>query len=66
MTAHSTTELPARPTIQQAAEYANVDPKTIRRWISQGRLKAFRYGSRVIRIDRDSLQKLARPIGGAL
>jgi excisionase family DNA binding protein len=60
-----TTEvLPARPTIKQAAEYANVNEKTVRRWISSGRLKAYRYGSRLIRIDRESLLKLARPIGG--
>ncbi|KMV15836.1 hypothetical protein ACT17_23370 [Mycolicibacterium conceptionense] len=60
------TELPARPTIQQAADYANVDPKTIRRWIAQGRVKAHRFGPRLIRVDRDSLLDLARPVGGAL
>lgn len=61
-----TAGLPARPTIKAAAEYLGVDPKTIRRWISQGRLTAYRVGPRLIRIDRDSLFKIARPVGGVL
>jgi excisionase family DNA binding protein len=63
----TTTEtLPARPSIQQAAPYANVDPKTIRRWIASCRLVAYRIGPRLIRVQRESLLKLLRPIGGAL
>lgn len=60
-----TTVLPEKPTIAQAADYANVDPKTIRRWIAQGRIKAHRFGPRLIRVDRESLLELARPVGGA-
>lgn len=55
--------LPARPSVRQAAEWIGVDPKTIRRWIAQGRLKAFRVGPRLIRIDRESLIALASPVG---
>jgi excisionase family DNA binding protein len=58
-------ELPARPSIKQAAEYIGVDEKTIRRYIAQGRLIAYRIGPRLIRLDRESVLKLARPIGGA-
>jgi excisionase family DNA binding protein len=60
-----TTNLPARPSIVQAAEFLNVDPKTVRRYIAQGRLKACRIGPRLIRVDRQSVLDLARPIGGA-
>lgn len=57
--------LPPQPTLQQTAEHFGVDIKTIRRWISQGRLIAYRVGPRLIRVDRESILKLASPIGGA-
>jgi excisionase family DNA binding protein len=57
--------LPAQPTIKQAAEFFGVDIKTIRRWIAQGRLSAYRVGPRLIRIERDSILKLCKPIGNA-
>ena len=56
-------ELPPRPSIRQAADWIGVDPKTIRRWISQGRLRADRYGPRLLRVDRDSLLALPNRIG---
>lgn len=58
-------ELPPNPTIRQTAEFFGVDDKTVRRWIAQGRLTAYRVGPRLIRIDRASIVKLASPIGGA-
>lgn len=56
--------LPAKVTIQRAAEYLHTSDKTIRRRIADGSLKASRVGPRLIRIDRESLLKLARPIHG--
>ena len=41
--------------IQQAAAIASVDPKTIRRRISDGSLPAHRIGPRLIRIFADDL-----------
>jgi excisionase family DNA binding protein len=38
-------------TIGEAAVYVRVDPKTVRRWISSGRLTGFRAGPRLIRVD---------------
>jgi excisionase family DNA binding protein len=58
-------QLPTQPTIAQAAAYFGVDVKTVRRWIAQGRLTAYRIGPRLIRIDRESIIKLGSPIGGA-
>lgn len=52
-------------TIQQAAEAIGVTDKTIRRRISEGTLLAYRVGPRAIRVDRDSLLTLARPLGAA-
>ena len=39
-------ELPRWVTIKQAAEYYQLDPKTIRRMIAQGKLKARRVGEK--------------------
>jgi excisionase family DNA binding protein len=61
MTEH---QLPVRPTIRQAADYLTVDTKTIRRYIAAGRLRAYRVGPRLIRVDRESLMTLAQPVGG--
>jgi excisionase family DNA binding protein len=55
--------LPLLPSVKQAANYVGVDPKTVRRWISQGRLSAKRNGPRLIRLDRDEVLQLGRPVG---
>ncbi|WP_024449461.1 excisionase family DNA-binding protein [Mycolicibacterium iranicum] len=57
--------LPTRPTIQQAAGRLNCSDKTIRRMIADGRLKAYRVGSRSIRVDRGSLLALEKPMFAA-
>jgi excisionase family DNA binding protein len=57
--------LPLLPRAKQAANYVGVDPKTVRRWISQGRLSAKRIGPRLIRLDRDEVLQLGRPVGAA-
>jgi excisionase family DNA binding protein len=49
--------------IDAAAEEMNTSSRTIRRLISDGQLRAYRLGrSTVIRIDRDDLLKLLRPV----
>jgi excisionase family DNA binding protein len=58
----SASQLPARPPIQQAAASLGVDPKTVRRYIAQGRIKAVRIGPRLIRIERESLLAFATPV----
>jgi excisionase family DNA binding protein len=57
--------LPARPSIQRAADFLGVTDRTIRRRIADGTLKAYRVGPRLIRVDRESLLALAKPMGGA-
>jgi excisionase family DNA binding protein len=60
-----TESLPARVSVNRAAAYLDVSHRTVRRYIADGQLRATRIGPRLIRIDRESLLKLATPVGGA-
>lgn len=51
--------------VANAAHYANVSPRSIRRWISQGLITGYRVGPRLVKVDLDDLDKLARPIPAA-
>lgn len=42
-------------TILEVAEITDTSESTVRRWISQGKLRAYRYSARVIRIDKEDL-----------
>lgn len=48
--------------LPDAAQYAGVHPRTLRRYIAAGRLTGYRLGPRVIRIDVDELDALLAPI----
>lgn len=52
-----------RGTVQEAADYWGVSPKTIRRWIAGSLIHAERVGPKLIRVDLDSLE--TRTLGGA-
>ena len=45
-----------------AAAYADVSTRTLRRYISQGRLTGYRVGPRLLKVDLNDLDRLARPI----
>ena len=47
----SSTALPPRPYIQQAAARLGVNEKTVRRYIAQGRINAMRQGPRLMRVE---------------
>lgn len=49
-------------TIQQSADHYQVSTKTIRRWITDGRIEAKRVGPRLIRVDLNSLDTLGRSL----
>jgi excisionase family DNA binding protein len=54
--------------IADGAKYADVSTKTIRRYIADGRLTAYRVGPRLIKVDLADLDALVRRIptaGGA-
>lgn len=46
----------------EAAAYAHVSPRTIRRRVADGTLTGYRFGPRLIRVDLDELEALLRPI----
>lgn len=47
-----------------AAEAADVCTKTIRRWISEGRITGYRVGARLIKVDLDELESTFQRVGG--
>lgn len=49
-------------TLKQAAEWYGVSERTLRRRISEGRLKAYRVGPRSIRVSVADVEALAQPI----
>jgi excisionase family DNA binding protein len=53
-----------RLSVQEAAEVLGVGARTIRRYLSEGRLTAHRLGPKLIRIDAAELERLHTPIGG--
>lgn len=48
-----------------AADEYGVCTKTLRRWISAGRIAGYRFGPRMIRVDLDELDALLRPMATA-
>lgn len=59
------THTPIEPrgvSIDDAAAYLGVNPRTIRRMISSGQLTGYRVGSKLIRLDIDEVDALMRPI----
>lgn len=62
-TTRSATTKPNRPaSIADGADYYQVSTRTIRRYVAQGLLPAYRIGPRLVRIDLDDLDRLARRI----
>lgn len=53
--------------IEEVAETLCVTPRSVRRWIADGTIPAYRIGSKVVRIPEDALTAALRPIpaGGA-
>jgi excisionase family DNA binding protein len=49
-------------TIQEVAELYAVSERTVRNWISEGKLEARRIGGRIIRIEARSLDFLNEPV----
>lgn len=49
-------------TVTEVAELYGVSEKTVRNWISEGKLEARRIGPRIIRIEAGSLHMLSEPV----
>lgn len=48
--------------IESAAETLGVEPRSIRRWIAEGIIPAYRVGKRVIRIPAAAVEAALQPI----
>jgi excisionase family DNA binding protein len=62
------TAAPANPRwayLPEAETYSGVPRRTLRRWISEGRLPAQRVGPRRIQVDLDDVDRLRAPIPAA-
>ena len=57
--------LPPFVTLKRTAKHLDISERTARRLIASGDLKAVRIGKRLLRVERESLLALARPVGGA-
>lgn len=56
-------------TVSRAAELIGISSNTLRRWIDDGKVSAYRVGDHSIRLDRDEVLALVQPLpdmpGGA-
>jgi excisionase family DNA binding protein len=52
-------------TVAEAAEYLAVTDRTIRQMVADGRLAAYRSGTRLVRLDLDEIDAAMKPFGGA-
>ena len=44
-------------TVPEVAEWARVHPKTVYRWIKEGKLEAIQFGPRTFRVPEDAIGK---------
>lgn len=49
-------------TMRAAADYWGVSERTLRRWVAEGRLRAYRVGPRAVRVRAEDVEALCRPI----
>ncbi len=52
-------------TLPMSGALVGVSPHTVRAWIRQGRLPAYRFGHRTLRVRRSELLAMARGVGAA-
>lgn len=62
----SVTRQPELISLQEAADRCGVCRRTIRRYITQGRISAVRVGPKLLKVDAADLDVLTRPVGGAV
>jgi excisionase family DNA binding protein len=51
--------------IRVGAQLTTLSEKTLRRYVSDGRLHAYRVGRKLLRIDLNELQELIKPVSTA-
>lgn len=53
---------PRYASLDKAAAYVDTSPRTIRRAIAEGRLKGYRFGPRLLRVDLNEIDDVLRAI----
>lgn len=56
---------PRYASIPNAAEVLDVHHSTVRKWISEGRIRGYKFGERIIRVDLNDVEAMATPIATA-
>jgi excisionase family DNA binding protein len=51
--------------VAEAAEYLQVTTRTVRQMVADGRLTAYRSGTRLVRLDLNEIDAAMKPFGGA-
>jgi excisionase family DNA binding protein len=59
--------VPARrwASLKEAADYMDVTTRTIRQWITDGKIHGYRINSRFFRVDLNEVDAAMQPFGGA-
>jgi excisionase family DNA binding protein len=52
--------------MQQTADYMDVSLRTVREWITKGKITGYRINARVIRVDLNELDNAMQAFGGAV
>jgi len=52
-------------TTQEAADHLGVTTRTIRAMLADGRLRGYRSGTRLVRVDLNEVDAALKPFGGA-
>jgi excisionase family DNA binding protein len=55
-------DAPRLTSLVAAAEYLDVNPRTIRRMIAAGRLRAYRVGTHLLKVDMRQVEAAAVPV----
>lgn len=61
----SSAPLEAQYSQHEVADILGVGHSTVRKWVAEGKLRAYRYGPRIIRIDAADLRKFRKQIAPA-
>lgn len=55
---------PELMTLTEVADRFGVHYRTVRRWVSEGRINAVRIGPKLLKVDANNVAALMKPVGG--
>lgn len=57
-----TTDVSRLMGMEAAARFLDISPRTLRRWVREGRIRAYRVGPRLVRFSPADLKQLVQPM----